>query len=97
MPRDALLPTHTRHTPPLQGDVLCAEILWSSMRSPSGAPSRLLACLMHKVVPLAATYSMLRRWVKGVCGRVFVREKEEGGCVVLGYWWLACLLCSRGG
>ncbi|KAI7837292.1 hypothetical protein COHA_008906 [Chlorella ohadii] len=45
-----------------QGDVLCAEILWSSMRQnlPPGERSRLLCCLMHKVVPTASTYSMLR-------------------------------------
>ena len=39
--------------PLLQGDMLCAEILWSSMRQnlPAGGRSRLLCCLMHKVVP----------------------------------------------
>lgn len=33
--------------------MLCAEILWSSMRQnlPPGERSRLLCCLMHKVVP----------------------------------------------
>jgi hypothetical protein len=48
-----------------QGDVLCAEVLWSSMRQGvvAGGASRLLACLIHKVVPLAATHSMVRRWV----------------------------------
>lgn len=42
--------------------MLCAEILWSSMRQSlaPGERSRLLCCLMHKVVPTAATYSMLR-------------------------------------
>ncbi|GAB4822692.1 hypothetical protein N2152v2_009738 [Parachlorella kessleri] len=50
-----------------QGDVLCAEVLWSAMRQGvvAGAdcpvPSRLVACLIHKVVPLGATYSMLLR------------------------------------
>ncbi|EFN58086.1 expressed protein [Chlorella variabilis] len=45
-----------------QGDLLCAEILWSSMRQnlPPGQRSRLLACLMHKVVPTGHSYSMLR-------------------------------------
>jgi hypothetical protein len=41
---------------PVQGDLLCAEILWSSMRQnlPPGQRSRLLGCLMHKVVPTGA-------------------------------------------
>eukprot|EP00887_Chlorella_sp_A99_P001892 scaffold18.g1892.t1 len=45
-----------------QGDVLCAEVLWSSMRpgAGGGGKSRLLACLVHKVAPIAATYSMVR-------------------------------------
>lgn len=36
--------------------MLCAEILWSSMRQalPPGERSRLLCCLMHKVVPTGA-------------------------------------------
>ena len=42
-----------------QGDVLCAEVLWSSMRH-GGDKSRLLACLIHKVAPVSATYSMVR-------------------------------------
>jgi hypothetical protein len=39
-----------------QGDLLCSEILWSSMRQnlPPGQRSRLLSCLMHKVVPTGA-------------------------------------------
>ncbi|KAL4427949.1 hypothetical protein ABPG75_002038 [Micractinium tetrahymenae] len=45
-----------------QGDLLCAEILWSSMRQnlPPGARSRLLGCFLHKVVSTRGTYSMLR-------------------------------------
>ena len=43
-----------------QGDVLAAEILWTQMREGVG-PSRLLGCLLLKVVPLKATCSMLLR------------------------------------
>lgn len=44
-----------------QGDVLCAEILYSSARQ-AAEPNRsqLLASLIHKVVPPKATLSMLR-------------------------------------
>ena len=45
-----------------QGDVLCAEILYSSARHAAAPrPSQLLACFIHRVVPPAATMSMLRR------------------------------------
>jgi hypothetical protein len=80
LPSHALLPTPA--FPPslprllacLQGDVLCAEILWSSMRQnlPAGERSRLLSCLMHKVVPTGeadAGSTAVQRW----------QERWQGG------------------
>jgi hypothetical protein len=44
-----------------QGDVLCAEILYSSaMHAAAPRPSQLLASFIHRVVPPASTLSMLR-------------------------------------
>ena len=44
-----------------QGDVLCAEILYSSARQAAGTrPSPLLASFIHRVAPLGSTLSMLR-------------------------------------
>jgi hypothetical protein len=44
-----------------QGDVLCAEILYSSARQAAAPrPSQLLASFIHRVAPLGATLSMLR-------------------------------------
>jgi hypothetical protein len=39
-----------------QGDVVCAEVAAASLGRP-----RMLAALMHKVVPLGSSYSMVRK------------------------------------
>lgn len=61
-----------------QGDVLCAELLWSSMKTKSGGKATpLLASFVHKVVPVASTLSMLHT-SKGTQEDWLASWKERG-------------------